>query len=80
MKLTIEELIEEVKDEICCYEELGEKGANQWEKEFLTWAQTNMKGKKNFTIQDESEIFEIADSYYDAVLENNVKGYWKEFQ
>ena len=43
-------------------------------------------GKRNFckkvyvmTIKDEDEIFEIADSYIDAVQQNSVKEYWKTF-
>ena len=30
-------------------------------------------------IKDEEEIFEIADSYLDAVAEGNVKKYWETF-
>ena len=31
------------------------------------------------TIKDEDEIFEIADSYKDAIEQNSIKQYWKEF-
>lgn len=31
------------------------------------------------TIEDEDEIFEIADSYREAVEEKKVEQYWKEF-
>ena len=31
------------------------------------------------TIKDEDEIFEIADSYRDAIEQNSIKQYWKEF-
>ena len=30
-------------------------------------------------IKDEEEIFEIADSYMDAVIEGSVKQYWEKF-
>ena len=87
MKLKINEVIENVKDELLCYEE-GEKLVNRWEKEFKEWIEKN-KGKKkdivvdkggiSLKIQDEEEIFEIADSYMDAVIEGSVKQYWEKF-
>lgn len=87
MKLKIEEVIENVKDELLCYED-AEKTAARWEKEFREWVEKN-KGKKkdivlekngiSLKIKDEDEIFEIADSYMDALLEGSVKEYWKKF-
>ena len=87
MKLKINEVIENVKDELLCYEE-GEKLVNRWEKEFKEWIEKN-KGKKkdivvdkggvSLKIKDEEEIFEIADSYMDAVIEGSVKQYWENF-
>ena len=80
-------MIENVKDELLCYEE-GEKLVNRWEKEFKEWIEKN-KGKKkdivvdkggiSLKIKDEEEIFEIADSYMDAVIEGSVKQYWEKF-
>ena len=87
MKLKINEVIENVKGELLCYEE-GEKLVNRWEKEFKEWVEKN-KGKKkdivvdkggiSLKIKDEEEIFEIADSYMDAVIEGSVKQYWEKF-
>ena len=87
MKLKINEVIADVKDELLCYEE-GEAVVDRWEKEFREWIEKN-KGKhkdivadKNgvfLKIKDEEEIFEIADSYLDAVAEGNVKKYWEAF-
>ena len=87
MKLKINEVIENVKVELLCYEE-GEKLVNRWEKEFKEWIEKN-KGKKkdivvdkggiSLKIKDEEEIFEIADSYMDAVIEGSVKQYWEKF-
>ena len=79
MKLKMEELIEAVKEELLCYEDM-EQAAQQWEKEFRMWVKQNNK-KQPFTmnIQDEDEIFEIADSYRDAIEENKVEQYWKAF-
>ena len=84
MKLKINEVIEDVRAELLCYEE----GVDSWEKEFREWIEKN-KGKhkdivadKNgvfLKIKDEEEIFEIADSYLDAVAEGNVKKYWETF-
>ena len=87
MKLKINEVIENVKDELLCYEE-GEKLVDRWEKEFKEWIEKN-KGKKkdivvdkggiSLKIKNEEEIFEIADSYMDAVIEGSVKQYWEKF-
>ena len=70
MKLKINEVIEDVRAELLCYEE-GEAVVDRWEKEFREWIEKN-KGKHK-------EIFEIADSYLDAVAEGNVKKYWETF-
>ena len=87
MKLKINEVIENVKDELLCYED-GERLVQRWEKEFREWIEKN-KGKKkdivldkggvSLKIKDEEEIFEIADSYLDAVVEGSVKQYWEKF-
>ncbi|MDO4530345.1 MAG: hypothetical protein Q4C06_00045 [Bacillota bacterium] len=87
MKLKINEVIENVKDEFLCYEE-GEKLVVRWEKEFREWIEKN-KGKKkdivvdkggiSLKIKDEDEIFEIVDSYLDAIAEGSVKQYWTTF-
>ena len=37
------------------------------------------KGGVSLKIKDEEEIFEIADSYMDAVIEGSVKQYWEKF-
>ena len=87
MKLKLEEVIENVREELLCYEG-AEKIADRWAKEFLEWAEKN-KGKKKdivadknglaLKIKDEEEIFEIADSYMDALEEGSVKQYWEKF-
>ena len=87
MKLKINEVIEDVRAELLCYEE-GEAVVDRWEKEFREWIEEN-KGKHKdivddkigvfLKIKDEEEIFEIADSYLDAVAEGNVKKYWETF-
>lgn len=87
MKLKIDEVIENVKDEILCYEDAEQIAAN-WEKEFKEWIAKN-KGKKkdiladkngiSLKLKDEEEIFEMADAYMDAVSEGSIKQYWEKF-
>lgn len=87
MKLPITEVIENVKDELLCYEG-AKQTAERWEKEFLQWVEDH-KGKDkdiivdggqvSLKIRDEEEIFEIADSYMDALDEGSVKHYWEKF-
>ena len=87
MKLEIKEIAEAVRDELLRYED-AEQAAVRWEKEFLEWAEKNAgkrkdvfaeKGSIFLKIKDEDEIFEMADSYMDALAEGSVKQYWKEF-
>lgn len=89
IKLPIDEFIFEVKEEILSYEELGEKKANEWENNFIKWLKDEnikkkyVKGngeKKFYEIKDESVIFEIADRYYDSVLQKKEDLYWSKFQ
>ena len=87
MKLKINEVIEDVRAELLCDEE-GEAVVDSWEKEFREWIEKN-KGKhkdivadKNgvfLKIKDEEEIFEIADSYLEAIAEGSVPKYWEKF-
>lgn len=87
MKLPIKEVVESVREELLCYED-AQQIATQWETEFLHWIETK-KGKHKdivaekdtlcLKIKDEDEIFEMADSYMDAVAEGSVKKYWETF-
>ena len=87
MKLKINEVIEDVRDELLCYEE-GAAVVGSWEKEFREWIEKNKAKHKDIVadrngvflkIKDEEEIFEIADSYLDAVAEGSVPKYWERF-
>ena len=49
MKLKINEVIENVKDELLCYEE-GEKLVARWEKEFREWIEKNRGKKKDIVV------------------------------
>lgn len=89
IKLSIEDFLFEVKDEILSYEELGKQKAEEWEKNFMSWL-NNSKIKKNniklingsyfYILKDESDIFDIADKYYFAIEQNKEDEYWKNFQ
>jgi hypothetical protein len=89
IKMKADELAFEVKEELLCYEQLGEKKAEEWAKGFTKWlADKNIK-KKNvvekggiqyYCIEDESAVFDIADEYLEAVESNSEAEYWKHFQ
>lgn len=86
MRIEVEEFILQVKDELLCFEGMETK-AEEWEKEFRAWMKSakakkqimESKGKFCIGIKDEEEIFEVADSYIDAISENNIAKYWNEF-
>lgn len=88
IKLEIDDFIYEVREELLCYEEIGEKGADVWAADFKKWLDDGRKkeniavsgGKTYFVIEDEAEIFDIADEYLEAVENNSVAEYWKKFQ
>lgn len=89
IKLELEDFLFEIKDEILSYEEFGEKTANQWEEKFLAWLKNDKikkknvkieKGKTYYLIDDESDIFNIADEYIYAIEQNKEEEYWKNFK
>lgn len=88
IKMDIDDFIYEIREELICYEEIGEEGADKWEAEFREWlslpgGKDNVEGKGDkvkFLIADESEIFDIADSYLEAVENDSIKNYWKSFR
>lgn len=89
IKMKTDDLIYEVKEEILCYEELGEEAANKWEAGFVKWLNNKQGKKKNvqekngeayYLMEDESAVFDIADEYLEAVENNAVEEYWKKFQ
>lgn len=88
IKMDIEDFIYEVKEELICYDEIGEEGAEKWEQGFRKWLDSPAKkpnvygsgDKAKFGIDDESEIFDIADEYLDALERGDAEGYWKKFK
>ncbi len=88
IKLPIEDFKEEIKAEIVGYEELGEEAALKWEENFTKWLTNSSikkkrvkveNGKTFFVFKDESELFNIADSYWAAVENDEVAEYWSKF-
>ncbi|TCT14332.1 hypothetical protein EDC18_106130 [Natranaerovirga pectinivora] len=89
MKLELDEFIEEIKAEIAGYEEIDEKLIIEWEKNFREVIKTykdpkgRVKREKNsiyIVLEDESEIFRVADQYFSAVDGDEIKEYWAGFQ
>lgn len=88
IRLDIEDFIFEVKDEMSCYEDIGFDGADKWEISFRKWLESDKKktniikkgDKLQYTISDESEIFDIADEYLNALEKNKIDEYWRNFQ
>lgn len=77
-KMTKDDFVFEVKEELCCYEEIGDKGAQRWEQGFEKWLSEHPM--TSFRLDDESDVFEIADEYVEAVETKNEINYWKNFK
>ncbi len=89
LKMPMEEFIEEVKAEIGGYEELGEAKATEWEQRFLAWINNpkskkknveEVKGKRIYVLEDESDLFQIADAYFAAVDAEQEEEYWAKWE
>lgn len=87
MKLTIEEVVENVKEELLCYEGMEDR-LDEWEQGFHAWVKrrngkdkclVEEKGQLYLKISDEGEIMEMADSYVDAIEAGDIKKYWYDF-
>ncbi len=79
IKLSLDDFIYEVREELCCFEEIGAKGADEWEKGFREWISRKRSAPKEISLDDESVIFEIADEYIEAAEQKNTESYWKNF-
>lgn len=76
LRLSAEDFIFEVKEELSCFEDVGKSGAEEWAKGF----KVKFSDLKTVTLDDESEIFEIADEYIEALESGSVQNYWKNFK
>lgn len=82
--LLIEELIDEVKSELYVFDELEEEKISEWESKFKAL----LPEKKFKTIkvigeeiglEDEADIFRIADDYFTAIENDQEEEYWENF-
>ncbi|TCK92398.1 hypothetical protein EDC19_2133 [Natranaerovirga hydrolytica] len=88
MKLEFEEYLEEVKCEMAGYEEITEELIKKWE-EKARQVIKNYKDKKNriiksnnsiyVEIEDEADIFKVADYYFAAIENDELDQYWEGF-
>ncbi|MCD8158327.1 MAG: hypothetical protein LUD77_05355 [Clostridiales bacterium] len=78
-KISKEDFIFEVKEELSCYDEIGREGAEKWVEGFNKWCLGRKKTPEKITLKDESDIFETADRYLEAVEEGKTAEYWKKF-
>lgn len=79
--LLIEELIDEVKSELYVFDELDENKIIEWEAKFNA-----LLPKKKFKsikilgeeigLEDEADIFRMADDYFSAVENDEEEEYW----
>lgn len=85
LKLTVNEFIEEIKEEISCYEELGEQYSQKWEAKFKELLNSS-KIKKSLlkgdmiVLKDEADLFSLVDNYWAAVYSNEEDKYWSGLQ
>lgn len=86
IKVELKEFVENVKLELLNYEELTPDDVDEFEKGFYKLVKENKINKKNledgkhFEVFDEMEMFTIADDFANAVVNNDLKTYWKTFE
>ncbi|MCD8091048.1 MAG: hypothetical protein LUD81_10620 [Clostridiales bacterium] len=78
-KIDKEDFVFEVTEELSCYEEIGREGAEKWAEGFEKWCIEKRNKADSISLKDESEIFDIADEYLEAVEEGKISEYWKSF-
>ncbi len=79
-KIPLEDFIEEIKAELFSYDEIEEEKIEFWEKNFLKSKETfkTVKFKNNeIILKDEEDLFEIADGFYSAILNEEEDKYWQ---
>lgn len=87
IKMELNDFIYEVTQELICYEEIGENGAKEWEDGFKDIVSREKIGKRikkignktYYMLEDESEIFDIADGFVEAKESANLERYWDSF-
>lgn len=83
LKITVEDFIEEIQQEIIGYEELGEEKAKNWVEKFLNILKSKKlkiikeeQDKKYIYLKDETELFAYVDNYLVALNYNEEEKYW----
>lgn len=82
-----QDFLEEIKMEMYGYDEIEEEYIFDWQKRATKWVK-QIKNRKNIIkkntsisieIEDESDIFKIVDSYYYAIVHEDLEQYWASF-
>lgn len=85
IKMPIIDFIEEVKAELFGYEEITEEKVLEWENKFNYLLERDkiksLKIKKESIrqvvfLKDESEVFQIADGFFMAIVDDDEESYW----
>ncbi|MBQ7264538.1 MAG: hypothetical protein IJS61_00380 [Firmicutes bacterium] len=85
IKLEINDFVQEIYEELVCYEEVGEEKALKWKEKITAFLENanskdikKTKDKTYYQIEDESEIFDLADKYLEALQNGKEEEYWKK--
>ena len=88
IQMTLEDFNEEIKGELYSYNEMPEEKIDLWEKKFLGMLKNGKlktikviynkseQSKTKLLFKDENEVFQIADGYYSAIVNNEEEKYW----
>jgi len=84
-KIELEDFLEEIKAELFSYDELSEEDILAWEEKFLSLfndgklnsLKTSITPIKEISLEDETDIFQIADGFIVAMMNDEVAEYWE---
>ncbi len=87
IKLNGKDFLAEVEAEMAGYEELGEDSIKRWLDNFNAYVGKKSKDKRIdykgndliVKLDDESELFNIVDCYYAAVVNEDLENYFKDW-
>lgn len=86
-KLNIKDFIAEVEAEMAGYEELGKEDIQRWMDNFNSYIGKKVQDKRidykgttpMVKLDDESDLFNIVDRYYAAVMDEDTESYFKDW-